>query len=55
MPSIPQAAWATIRSMPERFGSDGAAGRRGCRSSTKVAAARGSVCGRLPMELATPC
>ena len=55
MPSMPHAAWATIRSMPERFGSDGAAGRRGWRSSTKVAAARGSVCGRLPMELATPC
>ena len=54
MPAMPQAACATIPSMPERFGNDGAAGRRGWRSSTNVAAARGSVCGRLPIELASP-
>ena len=28
-PAMPHAACATIRSMPERFGSDGAAGKRG--------------------------
>ena len=51
---MPQAAWAIMRSTPERFGSEGAAGSRGWRSSTKVAAARGSVWGRLPMDVASP-
>ena len=40
--------------MPDRLGSDGAAGSFGWRSSTNVAAARGSVWGRLPIELAKP-
>ena len=41
---MPQAAWAIIRSRPDRLGSEGAAGSFGCRSSTN-GPPRGDPCG----------
>src|SRR4051794_32871892 len=53
-PAMPTAAWANIASAGDRRGSEGTAGRAGRGSSPNSAAARGSVCGRLPAPVAAP-